>query len=103
VASTTAALLVWVDDEEAIGTALRRSLVDHDVVPVSTPRRRCGSSARAAFDVILCEIMMPDGPAWSSTKRQVQRPRQASRFVFSRAALHARDADSSSTPNGEDP
>jgi two-component system, cell cycle sensor histidine kinase and response regulator CckA len=78
------ARILVVDDEEAIGNAVRRVLVDHEVVPVADARAALRALREGkAFDVILCDIMMPDvtGVELFEAVRSKD-PAQAARFVF---------------------
>ncbi len=55
------ATILCVDDEPALGTALKRVLVaDHDVVVVTTAQEALDRvKAGEHFDVLLCDLMMP--------------------------------------------
>ena len=58
--------ILVVDDDVAVGSSLRRSLRDYDVVLLDGAD---GALARVAagarFDVILCDLMMPVMNGWS--------------------------------------
>jgi two-component system, cell cycle sensor histidine kinase and response regulator CckA len=66
------ARILVVDDETSIGTALARVLTPHEVTFVQTGRKALELCAEAAFDCILCDVMMPDvgGPDIHETLRQ---------------------------------
>jgi signal transduction histidine kinase len=51
-----------IDDEPLVGTSLRRNLTkDHDVVALTSAREALGRiEAGERFDVILCDLMMPE-------------------------------------------
>ena len=63
--------------EALVATALRRVLTpEHEVVTLSDGRealRRIAAGER--FDVILCDLMMPEMSGMSSTRSSVRRPR----------------------------
>ena len=54
------ARILVVDDEAAIGSALTRALLPHDVTFAQTGRDALALCAERAFDCILCDVMMPD-------------------------------------------
>jgi len=55
------ARILLIDDEAALGRALRSLLGDHDVVAVTCARDALQElRGGEAFDVILCDLMMPD-------------------------------------------
>jgi signal transduction histidine kinase/CheY-like chemotaxis protein len=55
------ARILLIDDEAALGRALRSLLGDHDVVAVTCARDALQKlRGGEAFDVILCDLMMPD-------------------------------------------
>ncbi len=80
-----------VDDEEIICTVLRRMLAEHhDVATVRTGHDALRELESAAFDMILCDVMMP-GMNGDELHRRVaaSHPELARRFVFmSGGALH---------------
>ena len=60
VASGRARVLA-IDDDPMVLSAIRRSLKEHEVVSVEDGREALALLARdRSFDVILCDIMMPD-------------------------------------------
>ncbi len=83
-ATQTRARILIVDDEEAIGMAIRRLLVDHEVVPVVDARAALRVLREGKpFDVVLCDLMMPEvSGAELFEAVSVTDPAQASRFVF---------------------
>jgi CheY-like chemotaxis protein len=79
----TARVLV-VDDEPALGAALRRSLRDYDVVVTVSGQEALGRLAQGErFDFILCDLTMPS-MGGDELYVQLQRvaPDQARRMVF---------------------
>ena len=78
------ARVMVVDDEEAIGAAVRRVLLEHDVVTAPDARTALRIMREGQpFDVVLCDIMMPDvtgAELFDAVKSKD--PRQASRFIF---------------------
>lgn len=76
------------DDERRLAEALRLSLATEHDVHVETQGRKAlellvGSGGPATFDVILCDMLMPD-LAGHDLYEQVamRRPEMAERFVF---------------------
>jgi PAS domain S-box-containing protein len=58
---TAGTRILLIDDEAALGRVLRVLLGDHDVVAVTCAREALDRLAHGeAFDVILCDLMMPD-------------------------------------------
>jgi CheY-like chemotaxis protein len=83
-AAAKRARVLIIDDEAAIGRALRRLLVsEHDVTVESDARAALTRLATETFDVVFCDLMMPHMSgmdfyaALSSTA-----PEQAARIVF---------------------
>ncbi len=73
-----------VDDEQALAKALARQLADRwDVDTVSTARDALAELSVHRYDVVACDLRMPDqsGPAIYDAIR-ARSPRQASRFIF---------------------
>jgi PAS domain S-box-containing protein len=73
-----------VDDEQALAKALARHLADRwDVDTVSTARDALAELSVHRYDVVACDLRMPDqsGPAIYEAVRR-RSPRQASRFIF---------------------
>ncbi|HEX7604724.1 MAG TPA: response regulator [Polyangiaceae bacterium] len=73
-----------IDDDVDVGRALKRTLRGHDVVAVSSGREALDLLATGAtFDVIFCDLMMPDlsGPdVYESLEKT--RPDVCERMVF---------------------
>jgi CheY-like chemotaxis protein len=78
------ARILVVDDEQAIATALRRSLSDHQIKSVTGTREALRILLDdGGFDVILCDLMMPDLPGSELFQRVCEIwPGLRSRFVF---------------------
>jgi PAS domain S-box-containing protein len=78
------ARVLVVDDEVAVGNALRRLLREHEVTCVtSSEEALAGLLADDAPDVVLCDLMMPGLTGDALYRRVVaQRPALAPRFVF---------------------
>jgi CheY-like chemotaxis protein len=76
--------ILVVDDEPAIGAVLRRVLgADHDLTILTNPRDAVERIAAGTFDVILCDLMMPDMTGMDlHDEVQRTRPDQADRMVF---------------------
>ena len=74
-----------IDDEESLGQAIRRYLAqDHDVEAVTSARVALDLLAGGArYDVILCDLMMPQitGMEMHGTVQRID-PQQAERIVF---------------------
>jgi CheY-like chemotaxis protein len=101
-----------IDDEQALAKALARQLADRwDVDTVSTARDALAELSVRRYDVVACDLRMPDqsGPAIYETTRG-RSPRQASRFIFTTGGsfgasddvIHAR-AESTGRPILEKP
>ncbi len=76
--------ILVVDDEPALGAALRRMLRDYDVVvAVSGPEALARLSGGERFDVILCDMAMPDMRG-DEVYRRIQQiaPEQGERVIF---------------------
>lgn len=73
-----------VDDEPAIGRLIRNLLPQHDTHIASSGERGLDLLREgAAFDVIVCDVMMPDVSGMDLYERIVaERPELARRFVF---------------------
>ncbi|MEM9071393.1 MAG: ATP-binding protein [Myxococcota bacterium] len=55
----TSLRILLVDDDERVGEAIRRMLQEHDVVWVGSGAEAL-TELRARFDVVLCDLMMPE-------------------------------------------
>jgi PAS domain S-box-containing protein len=73
-----------VDDEAEIGESLRRLLgAAHDVVSATRGADALALLSRGSFDVILCDLMMPEMTGMDVYRRiEVERPEVAERVVF---------------------
>jgi CheY-like chemotaxis protein len=76
--------LLVVDDEPAVGAAMRRIFAaDHDVTVVYGGREAIEAIEAAPFDVVLCDVMMPDLTGVEVYEAvRAARPELAARFVF---------------------
>jgi PAS domain S-box-containing protein len=84
-----------VDDEQALAKALARQLADRwDVDTVSTARDALAELSVHRYDVVACDLRMPDqsGPAIYDAIR-ARSPRQASRFIFTTGGSYGVDDD----------
>jgi CheY-like chemotaxis protein len=74
-----------IDDEKMIGSAVRRTLeAEHDVTVFTSAREALGVlQAGQRFDVILCDLMMPQMTGMDlHAEASLAFPEQASRIVF---------------------
>jgi CheY-like chemotaxis protein len=73
-----------IDDDVMVATTIRRALRDHDVTALSDPLeaiRRIVAGQR--FDIILCDLMMPNVTGMDVHAELMQRaPEMAERMVF---------------------
>ena len=76
--------ILVVDDEVPLGTALRRVLErEHDVVVVTTGREALDLVGREPYDLILCDLMMPEMTGMQLHDiLSAQHPDQAARMLF---------------------
>jgi signal transduction histidine kinase len=77
--------ILVVDDEVMLGTAIRRMLAaEHDVLAVTSARDAIGRvSSGERFDVILCDLMMPDVTGMDLHAELLRiAPEQAEKMVF---------------------
>lgn len=76
--------ILVVDDEPSIGEGLRRLLSrTYDVSAVGDGAAALDLMGRGAFDVVLCDVMMPRMSGMALYKRVVESfPDQADRFIF---------------------
>lgn len=58
--TTPSRRILVVDDEPLIGALLRRALLPHDVTYIDNGRAAVELCSREEFDIILCDVMMPD-------------------------------------------
>jgi two-component system cell cycle sensor histidine kinase/response regulator CckA len=82
--STRRARVLVVDDEVAIGKAMRRMLARHHDVEVETDARRAKERLeRETFDVVFCDLMMPEMSGMDLYEAlAVSSPEIAQRMVF---------------------
>jgi CheY-like chemotaxis protein len=77
--------LLVIDDEEVVAMAIHRSLTrDHDVVYTSTAQEALALlRANEQFDVILCDLMMPEMTGMELyAELMATAPEQARRIIF---------------------
>ncbi|MEO5770144.1 MAG: response regulator, partial [Polyangia bacterium] len=77
--------LLVIDDEEVVAMAIRRSLTrEHDVVYTSTAQEALALlRANEEFDVILCDLMMPEMTGMELyAELMASSPEQARRIIF---------------------
>ncbi|MBX7080645.1 MAG: response regulator [Nannocystaceae bacterium] len=75
--------ILVVDDEAMIGESVRKALAEQQVTVVHSGGEAIAACDRVAFDLVLCDLMMPgiSGIDVYETVRQ-RHPDQAARFVF---------------------
>jgi len=73
-----------VEDDELVGVAIRRTLAEHDVTLVTSAEDALARlAAGPAFDVILCDLMLPEVSGVDLHARiAAARPEQAARMIF---------------------
>ncbi len=77
------ARVLIVDDEVAVARALERALKAHEVFTVASGAEALERCAREHFDLILCDLMMPDLTGMDVYERlKARAPEQAERMVF---------------------
>jgi PAS domain S-box-containing protein len=84
-----------IDDEQALAKALARQLsVRYDVDTVSTASDALAELSVHAYDVVVCDLRMPDqsGPAIYDAI-VARSPRQAARFIFTTGGSYGDDDD----------
>ena len=76
--------VVVIDDEELVGNSIRRALRNHDIQVFTNPIEALEVlRSSEAFDVIFCDIMMPEMSGTELYSQvQMRRPDVAERFVF---------------------
>ena len=75
--------ILIIDDEPAVGVALGRALRDHETVTASTGQEAIERCRSEHFDVVLCDLMMPEmtGMEFFARLREFD-PATAARAVF---------------------
>lgn len=75
--------ILIVDDEPGILKMFQRALQGHEVTTVTSGRRALDTLAAASFDLVFCDLIMPDVTGMDIYEELEQRdPEMASRFVF---------------------
>ncbi len=83
-ASKRSARVLVVDDEPAVGNAIRRVLRQHDVTVVTSAQQALDViDTRAPFDVVLSDLMMPGASGMDLHRQLVElHPETAAKMVF---------------------
>jgi PAS domain S-box-containing protein len=77
------ARVLVVDDDPLVGRMVERLLRDHDVVSCTQPASALDRAIGEEFDVILCDVMMPNMSAMEFHERLArERPRLADGIIF---------------------
>jgi CheY-like chemotaxis protein len=86
--------ILVVDDEPLMGSAIARVLADHDVIALTSARNALSRiSAGEGFDVILCDVMMPDFSGMDLYEALCrQAPELLDRLVFITGGAYTPDA-----------
>jgi PAS domain S-box-containing protein len=86
--------ILVVDDEPLMGSAIARVLAEHEVVALTSARSAlCRISAGERFDVILCDVMMPDFSGMDLYEAMArQAPELLDRLVFITGGAYTPDA-----------
>jgi CheY-like chemotaxis protein len=72
-----------VDDEPLLGSSIQRLLAPHEVVVLTSGRQAVEICRAQEFDVILCDLMMPDLKGWDvHSALGEMRPGMETRIVF---------------------
>lgn len=80
---TTAASVLVIDDEQLVGKALKRMLSDYQVTVACEAGQALEALASRRFDVILCDVMMPEMTGLDLLERAREScPDVAQRFIF---------------------
>jgi CheY-like chemotaxis protein len=76
--------VIVVDDEPLVGRSIRRALRGHDVEVFASGAAAVERlSDEEPFDVVFCDLMMPEVSGMEVYRRVTERrPERASRFVF---------------------
>ena len=84
VTQSTRRKILIVDDQPMLAKAIRRMLADHDVTTVESARDALAKfEAGERYDVILCDVMMPELSGMDLHERVAPiAPEQQRKFVF---------------------
>lgn len=77
--------VLFIDDEPILGRAVVRALRGHtvEIAAGGVAGIAAASAPGAAFDVVLCDLMMPDAAGWQVLEAvSAARPDLRDRFVF---------------------
>jgi CheY-like chemotaxis protein len=88
--------ILIIDDDPLVGQALRRNLAGHQVTLAESGARaldELAADAPPAFDVILCDVMMP-GKSGIDVYRDVQArfPERCGTFIFTTGGAYQAEA-----------
>jgi signal transduction histidine kinase/DNA-binding response OmpR family regulator len=91
---TTSARVLVVDDDRLVRSGLRRALEhQHHVTLASGAARARELLAERAFDIVLCDLVMPQESGMQLYEAiKARSPEQAARFVFLTGGTHSPDA-----------
>ncbi|MBK6691656.1 MAG: PAS domain S-box protein [Myxococcales bacterium] len=87
--------ILLIDDDAAVGTSLERLLGErYDIVFEQSPHRALERLClEPVFDVVLCDMMMPEMTGIELYERaRVEAPGQSERFVFITGGVHTENA-----------
>jgi CheY-like chemotaxis protein len=75
--------ILVVDDEPVIARLIQKALVDHDVTTASDGREAVALMGENAYDVILCDLIMPEMTGMDVYRAALQRAKPMNdRIVF---------------------
>jgi PAS domain S-box-containing protein len=86
------ARILVVDDESNVGRALARMLTNHEVVATTSPEEALARSRSERFDLLLCDLMMPDTSGIDFYCALRDRPDLQARVVFMTGGVFSEEA-----------